>query len=132
MKLDLKTLGYIKFFENYTHASVKDCFVKNGLVFIVNPGEIGKAIGKKGANIRFLNTKFGKSIRVIEYNPDVVQFVKNLIYPTKVEVEKRGEIVVIVTEDTKTKGFLFGRDKSKLKSMEEIVKRYFDVSLEIE
>ena len=132
MKLDLKTLGYIKFFENYTHTIVKDCFVKNGLVFIVNPGEIGKAIGKKGANIRFLNTKFGKSIRVIEYSPDVVQFVKNLIYPIKVEVENRGEKIVIVTEDTKTKGFLFGRDKSKLKDMEEIVKRYFDVSLEIE
>ena len=133
MKLDLKTLGYIKIFENYTGASVKDCFVQGGnLNFIVKTGNIGRAIGKKGINIKMLGGKFKRPIRVLEFNDDVVKFVKNLIYPINVNVEKRGTKVVIVTEDTKTKGFLFGRDKSKLKVMQEILDRYFKIEIVIE
>ncbi len=133
MKLDAKTLGYIKIFEGYTGVLVKDCFFSDKvLVFIVNPGYIGKAIGKKGNNIRILSKKYKKPLKVIEYNDDVVKFVKNLIYPLKTNVEKRGDKVVISTEDNKTKGFLFGRDKSKLKEMQEIVKRYFSDEIVIE
>ena len=133
MKLDLKTLGYIKVFEKHTGATVKDCFIQEEILnFIVKTGNIGRAIGKRGINIKMLGGKFKKPIRVIEFNDDVVKFVKNLIYPTNVNVEKRGSKVVIVTEDTKTKGFLFGRDKSKLKLMQEILDRYFKVELAIE
>ena len=39
------------------------------------------------------------------------------------------KIVVISTEDSKTKGFLFGREKSKLKDMQELVNRYFKVEI---
>jgi N utilization substance protein A len=133
MKLDLKTMGYISVFEKYTGSNVKDCFLSgSSLVFIVKEGQIGRAIGKKGINIKNLSKKFKKSLRVIEFSDDAVKFVKNLIYPVKTHVEKRGNKIVISAEDTKTKGFLFGRDKSKLKDMQEIIKRYFDIEISIE
>ena len=133
MKLDLKTLGYIKVFEKHTGADIKDCFLRGDtLVFIVKPGNIGKAIGKKGMNVRNLLNKFKRPLRIIEYNEDVARFVKNLIFPIKTTVETRGNKVVIFAEDNKIKGQLFGRDKSKLKDMQEIVRRYFDVEIAIE
>ncbi len=133
MKLDQQTLGYISVFENHTGAGVKDCFFKGKvIVFIVKEGEIGKAVGKKGSNIKPLINKFKKPIRVIEYSSDAVKFVKNLIYPTKAEIEQRDDKIVIITENNKTKGFLFGRDKSKLKEMQEIINRFFDVEIRIE
>lgn len=133
MKLDLKTMGYISVFEKYTHAIVKDCFLTgNVLVFVIKEGQIGKAIGKKGINIKNLSKKFKKPLRIIEFSDNIEKFVKNLIYPVKTHIEKRGNKIVIATEDTKTKGFLFGRDKSKLKDMQEVVKRYFDVEISIE
>jgi N utilization substance protein A len=132
MKLDLKTLGYIKIFEKQTGVSVKDCFVDdNTIVFIVN-GNIGRAIGKKGANVRILNQKFKRNIKIFEFNSDAAQFVKNLIYPTKANVELVENKVVIKTEDAKTKGFLFGRDKSKLKELQSTIKRYFKFEVVIE
>lgn len=133
MKLDSKTMGYIKVFENYTGASVKDCFISNGvLVFIVNAGNIGRAIGKKGANVRELSGKYKKPIKIFEFSDDVEQFVKNLVYPLKVDVESRDNKIVILCEDNKMKGFICGRDKSKLKEMEDIVKRYYDVEVGVE
>lgn len=133
MKLDQKTLGYISVFENQTGASVKDCFISKGtLVFIVNNGNMGKAIGRKGINIKILINKFKKPIRVIEFSEDSLQFVKNLIFPIKVDVENKGDKLVILAGDKKLKGKLFGRDKSNLKEMQIIIKRYFNIQVDIE
>lgn len=133
MKLDQKTIGYINVFERQTGATIKDCFLTgNTMVFIVNTGQMGRAIGKKGINIQNLIRKFKKPIKVIEFNENIIEFVKNLIYPVKVNIENREGKIVIVTEDKKTKGQLFGRDRSKLKEMQDIVKRYFNIEISIE
>jgi len=48
-KLDQKLIGYITVFENLTKARVKDIFLtEDQLVFIVQGGDAGKAIGRKG------------------------------------------------------------------------------------
>ncbi len=133
MKLDQKTLGYISVFEKQTGASVKDCFVsENKLVFIVNEGNIGRAVGRKGINIKNLIYKFKKPIRVIEFNEDPVQFVRNLIYPIKADIENRDGKLVILTPDKIIKGKLFGRDKSNLKDMQSIIKRHYNIEIDIE
>jgi transcription termination/antitermination protein NusA len=134
MKLDVKLLGYIKYFENYTHTKVKDCFEdENGaVVFIVNEGEIGKAIGKAGSNVKKLSFKMKKRLRVIEYSANVVKFVRNVIMPVRAKDvnEEEGKILIIV-ENNQDKAMLLGRNKSKLKEINEIVKKYFKVSVEI-
>ncbi len=118
-------------FEKITHAKLKDCFldeVLGVLTFIVQPSEIGKAIGKQGANIRPLERATGKKIRIIEFNEDKIRFIANMIMPLRAaNIEEREEIIYITGPDTKTKGLLIGRNAQNLRNLEENVRRYFQV-----
>ena len=132
MKYDLTFIGYVNTFETLTRANVKDCFFdkNNNLVFIVNNGEAGKAIGKYGSNIKRLNGLLKKNIRVIEFNEDVCQFVKNCLAPLNVEkIKQENGKVMIEDEDRKIKGKIVGRDKANLNELNEIVKRFFNVEV---
>ena len=58
-------------FENLTGAGARDCVVDDKfgrILFVINPGEMGLAIGKKGASIRKASVAFGKTVEVVEYN----------------------------------------------------------------
>ena len=120
-------------FESLTGAKLKDCIFDDGLTFVVQENEIGKAIGKKGSNIKRIESVFKKKIKLIEFNGDVIKFVSNLIYPAKAKeiIEEEG-IITICTHDKKTKGFIMGRDRHKINTINDIVKRYFEVEVKVE
>ncbi|MFH1972724.1 MAG: NusA-like transcription termination signal-binding factor [archaeon] len=132
--LDQEIIGFINVFERTTNASVKDCFKEEeGLVFVVQPGQVGKAIGKQGSNIRKLGALFKKRIRIIEFNPIPEKFFLSLIYPNrpkKVNVEE--DILKVVCEDNKQKGQIFGRDRSNLKKVQDIFNKYFKLKIVLE
>ena len=129
IKYDFNLIKFISMFESLTKASVKDCFTQNDkLVFIVRENQIGKALGKSGSNIKRLENLFKKKIKIAEYNPDLLQFIKNLIYPLKIkEINEEEGIVTITPLDSKTRGYLIGRAAVNLRNTEEIVNRYFEV-----
>lgn len=128
---DQKTIGFINIFENLTRAKVKDCFQEDEvLVFVVQPGQIGLAIGKKGANIKKVGDKFRKKIRIIEFNPTPEKFMLNLIYPTKpksIKVEENK--IIIECNDNKEKGQIFGRDRTNLKRLQDILNKYYKLEI---
>jgi len=120
-------MGLISLFETLTQAQVKDCVMREeSLLFIVNENEIGKAVGKKGVNVRRLEDRLRKRIRVVEFNPDVSRFVRNLIMPyqAKSVIVEEG-IITIIPDDHKSRGMLIGKNASILRFNESIVKRYF-------
>ncbi|MBT3984886.1 NusA-like transcription termination signal-binding factor [archaeon] len=130
---DQKTIGFINVFERSTRAQVKDCFEEeDSLVFVVQPGQIGFAIGKKGANVKKLNLMFKRKIKIIEFNPSPKHFLLNLLYPIKVEIEVKEEEIVIKTENTKQKGQIFGRDRTNLKRKQAIMDKYFKLKIVLE
>jgi len=120
-------------FESMTRSKLKDCFENKGtVVFVVMPGEIGKAIGKGAVNIKRIEGMLKKKIRVIEFNEDLAAFVKNVIMPNKAENISYGEGVVTITPtDSRSRGYLIGRAAEILRNNEEIVKRYFPELKEI-
>ena len=121
-------MKYISLFESLTGASVKDCIVNDSITFIIHENNMGKAIGKQGSNINRVEATFKKKIKLVEFNADVSQFIQNLIFPYKVkEIKEENGIVTIYGNDTKTKGLLIGRDRHNIKSINDVVKRYFDV-----
>jgi len=120
-------IGLISLFETLTQAQVKDYVMREeSLLFIVNENEIGKAVGKKGVNVRRLEDRLRKRIRVVEFNPDVSRFVRNLIMPyqAKSVIVEEG-IITIIPDDHKSRGMLIGKNASILRFNESIVKRYF-------
>ena len=123
-----------------TGAKVKDCIANdrharlardslaNSLIFIMEENEMGKAIGKNGINIKRTENNLKKKIKLVEFNNDVLQFVKNMIYPIDVlKVEDDNGTLTIHGKDTGTKAMLIGRERQNINHLSDIVKRYFDV-----
>ncbi len=87
VKLTEDCMRLISQFESLTGAGSRDCVVddRNGrLIFVINPGDMGLAIGKKGASIKKASEVMGKKIEVVEYNSNVEQFLKNCFLPAQV------------------------------------------------
>ncbi|MBW2980555.1 NusA-like transcription termination signal-binding factor [Candidatus Woesearchaeota archaeon] len=128
IKYDADILKYMSLFESLTRSKLKDCIVNERVLFVVEPNEIGKAIGKNGSNVHRLEGILNKKIRIVEFNPDVCQFVRNMLYPLQAtEVNEENSVVTISGPDTKTKGLMIGRDAKNLNFLKDIVKRYFEV-----
>lgn len=124
----MNIMNYMSLFETFTQAKLKDCISGDRLLFIVEEGQIGKAIGKKGINVKKIEGVLKKKIKIAEYSPDVLQFVRNLIYPLQVKgITKEENSIVVAAPDTNTRGLLIGRDRKNLNDLMSIVKRFFDV-----
>ena len=116
------------FFESMTGAKVKDCISDGKLIFIVEENNMGKAIGKNGANIKRLENALKRKIKLAEFSDDVLQFVRNLVYPADVaEIKNDNGLLTIKGRDTNTKAMLIGRDRQNINSISGIVKRFFDI-----
>jgi N utilization substance protein A len=124
---DNETLQTMSLFSQITGVPLKDCFYEeNRITFVVFPLSIRKALGKEASNIKRLEIKFGKRIRIVEYNEELVKFVKNMILPFRVdEIVLDGDVVTLKSDDLKTKSLIIGKNARNLRALESYVKRYF-------
>lgn len=124
---DATIMKFMSLFEAVTRANLKDCINQEGLViFVVQPNEIGKAIGSKGANVHKLERMLNKKVKIVEYSPEPVSFIKNMIYPLQVkEITEEDGVYILSPVDLKTRGMLIGRSAANLRAYESIAKRYF-------
>lgn len=120
----------ITLFESVTGANVKDCIADEKItIFIIEEGQMGKAIGKSGANIKRVENMLKKKIKLVEFSNDLLQFVRNMIYPIEaLEIKKEDGSIVIHGKDTGSKAMLIGRERQNINSLTQIARRYFDIS----
>lgn len=127
-----ETLRYISLFENITHTHVRDCLeTEDKLVFVVDPGQANRAVGKGGENVIRMKNTTGKNIQVIEYSDEPEEFIRNVFYTYNVQnvtIENRGNIVhATVTVDPKVKGRAIGKNGRNLRIARDIVNRHHNV-----
>jgi N utilization substance protein A len=135
IKITADEMRYIALFENVSGASVKDCIVDEELgrvIFIVNPGQVGVAIGRGGRNIHTLENMTGKKQEIIEYSEDPAQFIKNALKPAavkEVRVSERtdGKKIAVVTVAAKDKGVAIGKNGKNAERLRFLAKRYFNI-----
>jgi transcription termination/antitermination protein NusA len=133
LKLNQETLGLSSLMERLARVRVKDCFIDNDTIyFIVASGEMGKALGKGGMNIKKIQNELGKKIKVIEYRDEVSAFIKNIIYPLKVEqiIQEEG-VVLIKDSQKKVRSLLIGREGKNLEMINRAVQRFFNVVVKV-
>lgn len=131
MILNKDLIQKINLFEQLTKARIKDIFNDNGLLIIVNFGDIGRAVGKNGANIRKYSSMINERVKVVEFNSDYLTFLKNLIMPLKVDKIEEKDGFINLYSDTKTKALLIGRNQKNLELYNKIFKKYFDKEVKI-
>jgi len=132
---DIKAIQIRALFEAITRTTLKDCFEnQDKMLFIVMPGQIKKALGKNKENIQKIEKKIGKKIKVIQFSPNLLQFIANVIYPLRLNDISFDESIGIVTLkgiDVKTNGLIIGVRAQNLRNTESIVKKYFSEVKEI-
>jgi len=128
IKYDLRTIQYRIAFENLTSAKVKDCFLSDKLVVIVNEGELGKVLGRHGKNIKRIANVLKKNLKVIEFSNDLKKFIENIIYPIKAKnIVVQDELVSIAVDGVSEKGKLIGRNSKNINETKQLVSNYFKI-----
>lgn len=133
-KLTLEKMGHIVLFENITNVAVKDYFEnEDQIVYIVQKEDVGKAIGSGGKNIKILGSKLKRAIKVVGYEEEVNEFIKNLAYPIKISNIYKGEdnIINLKTDDYSSRGLLIGKRGKNLEMMQKIISQYHPVKLKV-
>ena len=118
----------MSFVENITGARVKDCVDSDPLLFIVHQNEMGKAIGKKAANLRKVEEFLKRKVHFVEFSDDPAQFAMNYVQPLRVNAHMEDKIMFIEGNDTKTRGLVIGRDRKNLQQLKDVLNRFFDVA----
>ncbi|HER45392.1 MAG TPA: NusA-like transcription termination signal-binding factor, partial [Thermoplasmatales archaeon] len=84
--LSNETVQFINLASKYSGAGIRDCIVEDDrVVFIVEKGQLGIAIGSKAKNLERLRSLFKKSVKFVEFDEDKTRFVKNLCKPYEVK-----------------------------------------------
>jgi transcription termination/antitermination protein NusA len=136
IKLTSDQLGLISIFQNMSGATVRDCIVddKGGrLIFIVNKGQMGLAIGKRGATIQNIERVVKKPIEVVEWSDDPAEMVRNALDPSAVQEVRLtdkldGTKSISVIVDARRKGAVLGRGGKNAEKVRLIAKKYFDIN----
>lgn len=136
IKLTTDQMRLISLFQNVTGASARDCVEdekQNRVIFVVNEGKMGLAIGKGGVHIRNLQNIVKKNVELVEYSDDPVTFLKNMLNAklvTDVKLNKRldGSTQAIVLVDAKKKGIVVGREGRNAEKARLLAKRYFEIT----
>jgi N utilization substance protein A len=135
IRITADEMRYIALFESVSGASVKDCIIdeeQGRVIFIVNPGQVGVAIGRGGRNIHTLEKMTGKKQEIIEYSEDPAQFIRNALKPAfvnEVRVSERtdGKKIAVVTVSPKDKGVAIGKNGKNAERLRFLAKRYFNI-----
>ena len=132
MILDRDKIQKINLFESLTNAKVKELTDEDKITIIVDEGEIGKAIGKNGKNIKMFENMLHKKIKIVEFSKDPLKFTANFIHPAKAElIQLNNNNIEIKAKDRKTKGLLIGRERKNLNELEKLLKEYFKLNIKI-
>ena len=136
IKLSTDQIRLISLFQNITKATARDCLddeKQNKIIFVVNEGKMGLAIGKGGSNIKSLQNILKRNIELIEYFDDPIKFLKNILNPKfvneiKLDVKPDGSSQATIIVDHGKKGLVVGREGRNAERARLFAKKYFDIS----
>jgi N utilization substance protein A len=136
IKLTSDELRLMSLFQSITSVTARDCVVDDKMdrvIFIVNKGQMGLAIGKGGMTIRQLQNVVAKKVELVEYSEDASDFVRNILNPqmvndVKITQRTDGSKQVVVLVDAKRKGVVVGKEGRNAEKARLLAKRYFQIS----
>src|ERR687890_139650 len=82
IKLTSDELRLMSLFQSITSATARDCIVDDKMdrvIFVVNKGQMGLAIGKGGSTIKQLQNMVAKKIELVEYSDEAPEFISNIL-----------------------------------------------------
>lgn len=123
-------------FQSITSATARDCIVDEKMdrvIFVVNKGQMGLAIGKGGSTIKQLQNVIAKKIELVEYSDDAAEFIRNMlnaemVNDVRISDRMDGTKQAVVTVDQRKKGAVVGREGRNAEKARLLAKRYFQIT----
>ena len=136
IKLTTDQMKLMSLFQNITKAPARDCIEdekRDRIIFVVNEGKMGLAIGKGGAHIKSLQNKIDRAVELVEYNEDPIKLLKNILnekYITDIKISERldGSFQANVEVDGAKKGVVVGREGRNAEKARILARRYFNIT----
>ncbi len=135
VKLSSDEIRYIALFESLTGAGARDCLVdkeNERVIFVVNEGEMGLAIGKNGSNIKKVKDTISKGVEVVEYSENPKKFLKNALSPAEVNEinvkEKEDEKIAKLDVKEDKKGLVIGKNGKNIEKAKSLVNRHYNIN----
>lgn len=136
IKLTTDQMRMMSLFQNVTGATARDCVEdekQDRVIFVVNTGKMGLAIGKGGVHIKSLQNIVKRNVELVEFDEDPAKFLSGLlnsklISEVKINTRPDGTKQAIVMVDPRKKGIVVGRDGRNAEKARLLAKRYFDIS----
>lgn len=136
IKLTTDQMRMMSLFQNVTGATARDCVEdekQDRVIFVVNSGKMGLAIGKGGVHIKSLQNIVKRNVELVEFDEDPAKFLSNLLNSkliSEVKINKRtdGSKQAVVMVDPRKKGIVVGREGRNAEKARMLAKRYFDIT----
>lgn len=129
-------LSLMHLFQSISGATVRDCIIDskmNRVIFVINKGEMGLAIGRNGVIIKNLQKLVGKPVDLVEFSDDPKELIRNSLnnrYITDIRLTERvdGSKIAVVVVDQKGKSAVIGKGGRNAEKARLLAKRYFNIS----
>lgn len=136
IKLTSDELRLLSLFQSVTSATARDCIVDDKMdrvIFVVNKGQMGLAIGKGGSTIKQLQNVVAKKIELVEFSDDPAEFIRNMlnadmVNDVRLSDRPDGTKQAVVTVDQRKKGAVVGREGRNAEKARLLAKRYFQIT----
>ena len=136
IKLTTDQMRMMSLFQNVTGATARDCIEdekQDRVIFVVNTGKMGLAIGKGGVHIKSLQNIVKRNVELVEFDEDPVKFLSNLlnsklVSEVKINTRPDGSKQAIVMVDPRKKGIVVGREGRNAEKARLLAKRYFNIT----
>ncbi len=136
IKLTTDQMRLIALFQNVTGATARDCIEdekQDRVIFVVNSGKMGLAIGKGGMHIKSLQNIIKRNVELVEFDEDPSKFLTNLlnsklVSEVKINTRADGSKQAIVLVDPRKKGIVVGREGRNAEKARLLAKRYFNIT----
>ncbi len=124
---------HIALFEDVTGATAIDCVVDETheqVIFVVEAGEMGQAIGPDGKRVKRVEDRLGEDVELIEDAPSAEGFVANALAPAavyNVTLSENDDLVAYAEVDRADHGAAIGTDGRNIEAAKRLAKRHFDI-----
>jgi len=127
-----ENMQYINMASKVTKTTIINCVINDeNLIFIVNNGQLGAAIGKDAKNLKKLRNLFKKNIKFVEYDQDKKKFIENLCKPYKVnQITFEGtdeNIVAKIEVDQSEKSKIIGKGGKNIEIIRGLAQRHHSI-----
>lgn len=135
IKLTPEEFRYMALLHELTGVHVRDCILdeeNNRIIFLVNPDEVGRAVGPRGLYVQKLRRLLGKNIEIVGFSDDLEEQVRYALAPARIKevrITNRpgGKKIVYVSVEPSDKGMAIGKGGKNVARARIILRRYHGI-----